>query len=91
MIYDLILSKGSVIKIDEEDLEVIKDNIGKSLIKIKQGIFNPSFMVTIVPTNQSDVIEKYKIETQGNIAKITGTEEIKVLPDLMSKEVKKLS
>ncbi len=91
MIYDLLLSKGSVIKIDEEDLQVIKDNIGSSLIKLKQGIFNPSFMVTIVPTHQPDVISKPIIDSTGDTAKVTGETEVKVLQDLMSGEVKKLA
>lgn len=91
MIYKLILSKGAEIKIDEEDLAVIKRDISSTLIKVKQGIFNPSFMVMIVPTNEADVIEKYKMDTSGSTAIITGTEEVKVLADLMSNETKKLN
>lgn len=90
-IYELIMSKGEKIKIDEEDLQKVKENISANLIRVKQGIINPSFMVMIVPTNESDVITKPKYEIEGGTAKIVGEEKIHSLADLMSSEVKKLN
>ncbi len=91
MIYDLILSKGHTIKIDEEDLAKIQVNISSNLIRVKQGIFNPSFMVMITPTNEPDIIKKPIIDSSGKTAIITGEREVKVLSDLMSSELKRLN
>lgn len=67
MIYKLNLSKGESIRIDEEDLEVIKKNIKASLIQVKQGIFNPSFMISIVPQpDEKEFVEKVRIEKTRN-------------------------
>ncbi len=90
MIYDLLLSKGQSIKIDEEDLQKIRTNISSNLIQVKQGIFNPSFMVMIVPTKEPDVIiEKSAKEIEGRA--VYEEKEVKVLSDLMGGEVKRLN
>lgn len=91
MIYEVIMSKGSAIRIDEEDLKHIKENISSTLIRVKEGIINPSFMVMIVPTKEEDVIIRKITEIgEDRIARITGEERIPKLSDLMSDEVKKL-
>lgn len=91
MIYEVIMSKGEKIKIDEEDLAKIRINLSASLIQVKQGIINPSFMVMIVPTNEADVVSKPIIELDGMTAKYVGEEEVKVLADKMSADTKKLT
>lgn len=91
MIYELILSRGEKIRIDEDDLKHIKENISANLIVIKQGMINPSFLVMIVPTNEPDVVSKPTFDTEGSTAKVTGFEERKVLADLMGSEVKRLT
>lgn len=92
MIYEVIMSKGEKIKIDEEDLVKIKENLSANLIRVKQGIINPSFMVMIVPTNEADVISKpiVEIDESSGVAVQTGVERIAVLADKMS-DVKKLT
>lgn len=85
------MSKGEKIKIDEEDLVKIKENLSANLIKVKQGIINPSFMVMIVPTNEADVISKPKFDLEGPSARVIGFEEVKVLADKMSADTKKLT
>lgn len=84
------MSKGEKIKIDEEDLVKIKENISANLIRVKQGIINPSFMVMIIPTNESDVVTKPIIDSTGDNARVIGSEEIKVLSDKMS-DIKRLN
>ena len=91
MIYEVQMSKGDKIKIDEEDLLHIQANISAHLIRVKQGIINPSFMVMIVPTNEPDTLKKPTMERGDNTMTITGEKEVKVLADLMGSEVKKLT
>jgi hypothetical protein len=62
MIYQIEMSRGPSIKIDEEDLAKIKANIGESLISVKQGIINPSFMISIIPTDDEDTKIEKKVE-----------------------------
>ena len=62
MIYQIEMSRGPSIKIDEEDLAKIKANIGESLISVKQGIINPSFMISIIPTDEEDTKIEKKVE-----------------------------
>jgi len=84
MIYEIKMSKGDNIKIDEEDLQKIQNNIGASLIRVKQAILNPSFMVCITPTDEKEFITKPKIEVQDGIAKIIGEEKVDLLSDKMT-------
>jgi hypothetical protein len=91
MIYEIIMSKGEKIKIDEADLAKLQENIKAPFVRVKQAIINPSFLVMIVPTNQEDTTARVKVELEGNVAKVTGTEEIPVLADLMGGEVKRLN
>ena len=83
MIYKIVMSKGDEIKIDEDDLVKIKANIGESLIQIKQGIINPSFMIAIIPTDEKENRLKTLIEIHDGRAVITGTETVKKLVDKM--------
>lgn len=85
------MSKSSPIRIDEEDLVKIRQNLSANLIQVKQGIINPSFMVMIVPTKEPDVFLKPIIKEEDGVAKIVGQEEIKKLSDLMSSDVKRLN
>jgi len=79
MIYKIIMSRGEAIKIDEEDLRKLTDNIGEKLVRLKQGIINPSFMISIVPTDEEDVLKIPIIDTTSGVAKITGyTETLKL-------------
>lgn len=92
MIYTIEMSKGPSIRIDEDDLVKIKANIGESLIAVKQGIINPSFMISIIPTNEPDTRIKQILEPRGDRVVITGTREVKVLADIMNiNNVKRLS
>jgi hypothetical protein len=78
------MSKGPSIKIDEEDLAHIQKNIAQALIRVKQGIINPSFMISIIPTSEEDVKIKNKIEMKDARAIVTGREEVRTLADKMS-------
>ena len=84
MIYQINLSKGQVIKIDEEDLSVLKENITAKLIRLKQAIVNPAFIVSITPTEEDEFIAKPKVVIEGDIAKIVGEEKIRTLADKMN-------
>jgi len=84
MIYEIQMSKGDTIKIDEEDLKKIEENIGASLIRVKQAIINPSFMVSIYPTEEKEFVIKKKFEIENGMAKVIGEEKIKTLADKMT-------
>lgn len=90
MIYEIHMSKGQNIKIDDEDLKKIKDNISAPLIGIKQGIINPSFMVSITPTKEKEFIIKPKIIVENGVAKMIGEEKVAKLADDMTDQ-KRLS
>ena len=51
MAYKICLSNKSELKIDREELETVTKGMedGARLIKVKSGIFNPSFIVCIEP------------------------------------------
>lgn len=85
MIYIVNMSKGQNIKIDEEDLVKIEQNLSAPLIRVKQAIINPSFMVSITPSeDEEDLIKRKKVILENGIAKIIGEEEVKALSDKMN-------
>ena len=84
MIYQIEMSRGPSIKIDEEDLVKIKENIGESLIAVKQGIINPSFMISIIPTDEKEVQIKSKIEIRDGKPVLLGEEKVRTLADKMN-------
>lgn len=94
MIYLVNMSRGKDIKIDEEDLQKLRENIKAPLIQLKQGIINPSFMISIIPTDEPDEVKKPKIEyaerNGERIAKIIGEESIKLLENKMTGTLKQL-
>jgi len=75
------MSKGKEIYIDEEDLAKIKDNIKASLIQVKNAIINPSFMISITPHEEVDIVRRPIIERDNGVARIVGYEEVKKLED----------
>lgn len=85
MIYLINMSKGESIKIDEEDLTKIQENLSAPLIRVKQAIINPSFMISITPSgNEEDLVTRKKIVVEDGVAKIVGEESVKVLADKMN-------
>jgi|SRR3990167_9093527 len=66
--YQIILSTKQVIEIDQTEFEKVINNLEKGrLVKVKQGIFNPSFVVSIIPVQR-------ELETKiaGHIDESTG-------------------
>lgn len=91
MIYQIEMSKGPSIKIDEEDLVKIKANIGESLITVKQGIINPSFMISIIPTNEKEVDIRLILKENNGGMSVVGKTEVKTLANKMNtKNIKQL-
>lgn len=84
MIYLIEMSKGPSIKIDEEDLAHIQKNISQALIRVKQGIINPSFMISIIPTDEKEMELKVKIELEDGRAVVTDRQEVRTLSDKMN-------
>ena len=79
------MSKGENIKIDEEDLNHIQDNLSAPLIRVKQAIINPSFMISIVPSeNEEDIVTRKKVIVENGVAKIIGEDKVKKLVDKMN-------
>ena len=79
MIYIINMSKGDNIKIDELDLNHIQENLSAPLIRVKQAIINPSFMISITPTNEEEFKIKPIIKLENGMAKIIGEEKINTL------------
>ena len=85
MIYLINMSKGESIKIDEDDLVKIQENLSAPLIRVKQAIINPSFMISITPSeNEQDLVTRKKVVLENGVAKIVGEEQVKTLADKMS-------
>lgn len=83
-IYEIHMSKGVNIKIDEEDLQKLQENLSAPLIRLKQAIINPSFMVSITPTDDKEFVTKPKMQIENGVAKIIGQEKFNILVDKMS-------
>lgn len=90
MIYTVEMSKGPSIKIDEEDLAKIKANIGESLISVKQGIINPSFMISIIPTDEEDTKIEKKVEIVNGRPTMITAKQVKTLVNKMNINHKQL-
>lgn len=84
MIYLVNMSKGESIKIDEEDLIKLQENMSAPLIRVKQAIINPSFMVSITPTEEKEFFNRRKIQIAMGIAEVVGEEKVKTLADKMT-------
>ena len=96
--YKVILSNKIEIKIDQDELQGVIDIMGSgSIVRVRQGIFNPSFVVAIV--EDEDRLERF-YEAQDNRRKyneLHPEEEpkpiigFKPLKNVFDKELKKLS
>lgn len=87
MIYELHTSTGQTVRIDDEDLQKISDNVDQFMVKVKQGIIRPPFISVIIPTREDEWKIKAIIEDRDGRPTIVGREKVKVLGDLM-KEIK---
>ncbi len=84
MIYLINMSKGDAIKIDEQDLTKIKANISEKLIAVKQAIINPSFMISIVPTEEKEFVDKKKVILKDGRATLIEQTDTRALVDKMN-------
>ena len=82
--YEVVTSVAKkVVIIDQEDFDKIEKYSGSgALIRVKQGIINPSFIVVILPTK---VETKKKVEghidEKRGVFVVTGEKEIPVVED----------
>lgn len=63
--YKIILSSKTEVLIDEDELENVMSAIDQgAMVKVRQGIINPSFVIAIVPALEyiADYKERYKYE-----------------------------
>jgi len=91
--YEINMSQGQKIKIDNEDLEHIQKNMKSSLIRVKQGIINPSFIVSIIPTNEQEMKQNRHVifNKNGNPILIEEKDQIRTLENkIVIKNIKKL-
>lgn len=86
MIYKVNMSKGEPVLIDEEDLQKLEDNINEKLIRLKQAIINPSFMISIVPTGEEDKRIIPTLERRGNKMVQVGRQEVSKIGDVMNRK-----
>lgn len=94
MIYEVNMSKGLKLKIDEEDYNKIVKNISANLIQVKLGTINPSFIISIIPIEEDDTYQKkiYKkiLDENGNIKIIEdGYKTVKKIIAGVNKEAEK--
>lgn len=82
MIYEINMSKGANIKIDEEDLLHLQENLSAPLIRLKQAIINPSFMISIIPTDEKDTVTRPKVIVENGVAKMIGEEKTNTLVNI---------
>lgn len=82
--YKILLSNDVEIKIDEDELNaaMMAVNTG-SIGKMRQGIFNPSFLVAIV-LDQDRIKEYYDKNPSYNFGEQIEVKPIKNLPDIFS-------
>lgn len=75
--YKIILNTKQFIEIDEDDFEKIKKEMGSgNLIKVKQGIVNPSYIVAILPIEKDkEKIVKGYIDPIKNVFVVEEEEE----------------
>lgn len=72
MKYTISLSNKEVYTVDEEDYNKITENINEPLVKLKVGIINPAFVISMKPdqeTLREEVREKRNEETLRLISK----------------------
>lgn len=92
MIYEIHNSKGPSILADDADLTKIETNTGAFMVRIKQGIVRPPFIVSIIPTDRKETYLEQKVSIVNGVARVTSSTQTKVLKDLMAKkDFKKLS
>ena len=92
--YQLILSTKQIIEIDQEDFIKVSENLQKGrLVQVKQGIFNPSFVVAILPIHKeiTQKIEGYIDEKTQTFIATKFEDKMPELKDEFSKDTKQLS
>lgn len=55
--YQIILTKGDPIIIDQIDYKKLVENLSESFVKMKKGVVNPSFIVSIYPISEKRALE----------------------------------
>ena len=66
--YKIVMSTGEEVKIDHEEIEVVMLGAQvKGMIRVKQGIVNPSFIVSVLP----DKDRKDVLYDGGSVAEMT--------------------
>ena len=92
--YKVILSTGKAeIILDQEDYEKMTNNMGGgNLIRVKQAIINPSFIVAVIPfeVEKKKEVEGFIDEKRG-VFVITAEKEKPMLVDKFKPDVKSLA
>lgn len=93
-LYNVILSNKTSVKIDEVDFQKLQSGIGSgNLIRFKQAIINPSFIVAILPIFEKEKtqIEGYEDKERG-VFVVTVEKKEEILEDLFNlTETKRLN
>ena len=92
--YNLMLSNKQQFEIDQDDYDKVLEGIRSGdIVKTKQGIFNPSFLVCIIPIEKegSKIILGHIDEKTSKFIADTYEEDVDVvIPDAFSKEIKEV-
>lgn len=71
MIYKLQLSNKESISITEQEYEKFKNNVNSNFIEFKEGLVNPSFVVSITIDYEATAQEQKYITTQETIEMVS--------------------
>ena len=79
-IYKLTLSNKESLLIDEIELQKFENNVDKNFIKLKNGIINPSFVVSITLDKESTYEVNKEITFKNKPLEIAGdTQKIDIM------------
>ena len=91
--YKIVLSNKEEFEIDETEFEKVLVGLGGgSFVKIKQGIFNPSFVVMVIPIRKEDekIIKGHIDEKTGKFIADVYEENSPKIKNEFTEDIKKL-
>lgn len=91
--YKIVLSNKEELEIDETEFDKVLAGLGSgSFVKIKQGLFNPSFVVMVIPIKKepSKKIDGYIDEKSGKFIATTHEETEPEIKNEFTNDIKQL-
>jgi hypothetical protein len=91
--YKIYLSSRVDIEIDDDDYQKLTQSISSgNLIKLKQAIINPSFIVCIIPFHKKpERVTTGFVDEKTRSFKVVEDKSVIVIPDAFKHEIKQLA